>query len=545
MKKATRLLALLLICITCFTLLAACGDGGDDTTTAPTTTAPGGTTGPSTGTVSDKWQNVKFGNQTLKVEYNTHTQTTQETAGAKNSNKFITGPDAYSPNGVDKALWERNKKVIDHLGVTMEYTKDDTQTVADLLPHYRQLVEADAAPHIFITQNYGLMRAEIAGYLHNLKDDYGDTSKNHFAFEGEVGKGWYMDIMNSTTLSKDQLYIASGDFLLDSLRMSYNTFVNASLFNEKFEMYDGMDYLYELILNPSKTDAQYAWSYDTMKYFAEQATTINEQDPTLSEYGLLANNFAYRSFFFSSGLEIFDYDQNGVPSYVNNVDHLVDYTTTLRKLLGPSAHYLPTLGTTESGNVACLERFQNGLGLFMTDQFLCTLEGARLQDMDDDVAVIPYPKYDLTKDYRVLVSDNASSGGICVNSSAAEFTMASAYLQMMTEYSNEVIYQYFDVSLKLKNNKAQDPKQIEVLNIIRDAVAEPMPFLFDNFVSREIPENGNPYVSNGQGKTAATIYDLLEHCVQKDTDAFVSGWDHNINQKRQKLASVIAEFQGN
>ena len=544
MKKATRLIAILLICITCFTLLAACDGGNDDTTTAPGTTNPSGTTAPGTDQITEKWKNVKFEDTTLKVEYNNFTHATMETAGAKNSNKFITGPDAYSPNGVDKALWERNKKVIDHLGLTMEYTTDDTSTVNDLLPHYRQLIEADAAPHIFVSQNYGLMRAEIAGYLHNLKDGYG-TGTNYFAFEGDDAKGWYMDIMNSTTLSKDQLYIASGDFLLDSLRMSYNTFVNVSMFNEKFNMWDGMDFLYELILNPSTTDMQYAWSYDKMKEFAETATEINSQDDTLSVYGLLANNFAYRSFFFSSGLEIFNYDSEGTPTYVTDITPLHDYTDKLITLLGTNEEYLPKLGSSESGNVKCLERFQNGLGLFMTDQFLCTLEGARLQDMDDDVAVIPYPKYDLSKDYRVLVSDNASSGAICINSSATDFTVASAYLQMMTEYSNEVIYQYFDVSLKLKNNKAQDPKQIEVLNLIRDAVAEPLPFLFDNFVSRELADKGNPYAGTNGGDTAATVYDLFDYSVSHNSNGFAAGWARNIDQKVTKLASVVAEFRAN
>ena len=272
---------------------------------------------------------------------------------------------------------------------------------------------------------------------------------------------------------------------------------------------------------------------------AQGATTINEQDDTLSEYGLLANNFAYRSFFFSSGLEIFDYDQNGVPSYVTSIDHLHDYTDSLITLLGPNNDFLPRLGSTESGSVRCLERFGNGLGLFMTDQFLCTLEGARLQDMDYYVAVIPYPKYDLTKDYRVLVSDSANSGGICIASSSAEFTMASAYLQMMTEYSNEVTYQYFDVSLRQANSRAQDPKQIEVLDIIRDSLTLPAAYMLDNFVSREITDNGNPY--NG-GYTAATVYDLLQYSVQNNSNSFSSGWDRNIAQKRNQLASLVAEF---
>ncbi len=544
MKKATRLIALLLACIFCFTLLAACGDGDGETTTAPSTTAPsGGTTnGPSgTNTISAKWQNVKFNGETLKVEYNTHTQPTLETAGAKNSTKFVTGPDAYSPNGVDKALWERNKRVIDHLGFTPAYSTDDTSAVGDLLEHYRALIQADSAPHIFVTQNYGLVRAEIAGYLHNLKDGYG-TDSNHFVFDGEDAAGWYMDIMNSTTLANDQLYVASGDFLLDSLRMSYCTFVNASLFDATFSMMDGMDYLWELILHPSEEDADYAWSYDTMKSFADAATTINQQDDTLSTYGLLSNNFAYRSFFFSSGLEIFNYDAAGNPSYVTDITSLHNYTDALISLLGPNSQYLPKLGSAEAGNVKCLERFQNGLGLFMTDQFLCTLEGARLQDMDDQVAVIPYPKYDLAQDYRILVSDNANSGGICINSSAAEFTMASAYLQLMTEQSSDVIHQYFDVSLKLKNNKAEDPKQMEVLNLIREALAEPMPFLFDNFVSRELTDNGNPYSTSN---TAATIYDLLEHAVQGNFNSLSAGWARNINQKRDKLASIIADFKDN
>ena len=141
-------------------------------------------------------------------------------------------------------------------------------------------------------------------------------------------------------------------------------------------------------------------------------------------------------------------------------------------------------------------------------------------------------------DYKVLVSDNACAGAILFASQ--KFTAASAYLQLMTEESADVYTEYFDQGLKLKNNASNDPRQVEVLNLIRNAVDMPLAFLFDNLASRNITtgSGANPLQPN----SASTIYDIIEHALTNNTNAFSSIWDSEVEAKNRELQSVVDVF---
>ena len=182
--------------------------------------------------------------------------------------------------------------------------------------------------------------------------------------------------------------------------------------------------------------------------------------------------------------------------------------------------------------------FLNGKALFSSEQHLANLEGSNFLNMDDAAAVVPYPKYNTANDYKVLVSDNACAGAILFASQ--KFTAASAYLQLMTEESADVYTEYFDQGLKLKNNASNDPRQVEVLNLIRNAVDMPLAFLFDNLASRNITagSGANPLVPN----SASTIYDIIEHALTNNTNAFSSIWDSEVEAKNNELQSVVDVF---
>ena len=500
--------------------------GGDPSTT--TTRRPGGTG-------EGKWDGVSFEGETLRIEYNSHVQPTLSATGSPHYyEKFIQGPDSASSDPVDNAVFERNELVADRLGMEIEWMEDKTSAVNELFSHFESIAGAGNAPHIVINMNYGLIRAEVGGLLYNLKKDYGDTSKNYFAFEGEDAEGWYMDMMLDTTLNKDRIYIAAGDYLIDPLRLSYNTFVNTNMFEENFKNRQGMDYLYDLVIGG--TD----WTYDTFMELNEVVTDQTSQDEDRWTYGVSTNTFSYRAFFFSSGLSLFDYDETGKPSYttktetLNDLHQYVDDITDVLAAPGVAGPNMKDFSAQKS-----FDLFKNGNALFMTDQFLASLEGQNFREMDHATAVIPYPKYNYEADYRILVSDNACSGGILISSLDDEFAMASAFLQMMTEESEDVLYEYFEKGLKSRDNAANDPRQVQVLDIIRDAVAEPLDFLFDNFSSRETPG------THGTSGDSHTIYDIIEEAVKGgigSTNPFSSTWGAEAERKNNTLQQTVARF---
>ena len=537
MKKMTRLLCLLLAMVMCVGLLAACGgDDPEDTTTPSTGSTPG---------TGDKWDTAKFGGKTLRVYCNNQTQSTLTATASPNYVRFLEGPDTTDgeidlSNAVDKAVYDRNSKVASKLNIEIDWQTDYASSGnEDALTHLFDLANGGVktTPHIVVDMHYVLIRAEVQGRLYDLKKDYGVAGQNYFDFTSD--NGWYMDLMNSTTLNKDRLYIASGDFLLDSLRLSYNTFVNMDLYDELFMVRGtgGIDDLFSIIIDDG------AWDYDTYLEMSKVAYDPSGGDDR-TVWGTVSNQFNYRSFFFSSGVKLFDYDAQGRPTYVTaqaDVDALEAYVEKARDILAdPSIAKIGLTANYKGDDALTIFSANEYNSLFMTDQFLAALEGPNFQNMDHKTAVIPYPKYDVNSDYRTLVSDNACSGAIYKGFDASEFPMATAFLQLMTEESSSVMNAYFEEGLKYKNNKANHARQNEVLNIIRDSITEPLEFLFDNYASREA--DGKDCSTH---TTAHTIYDIIQDAVASGlggSTGFSSRWDAEIGSKAAKLEEVTAVF---
>lgn len=522
MKRTVRILSLLL-CLCFLTLaFASCGDDPSDTTTATTRR-------PSTGGES-KWDNVNFadskGNKKeIIIELNSTQQGGLATSGSDTSVKFIIGPDDVTENTVETMIYQRNDKVANDLGIKITYKQEETP-FGDILSHLEQLASqgGNACPDIVINMYYGLIRAEVSGLLKDMKDGYGGAD-NYFDFTNE---GWYVDMMNGTTLNPDKYYIAASDYFIDSLRLSYNAFVNVSKFDETFASEGGMDALYDIILG---NDPDIAWTYETMFDYADRAFVPNNLDESQTFWGLIANTGLYaRSFFFSSNMNIFSYDAENRPSYISNADQQNDLHTYVDVIV----NYISGTGVKLDNDANGLTSFQNGNALFMTDQFLAALEGDNFRNMNDAAAVIPYPKYDQNKAYRNLVSDNACGGAI-LEVSSRDFAACSALMQYMTEESVPVAHQYFDVELKLKNNAVDNTKQLDVLDIIRGAVACPQEFLFDNYCARS-------FTNNSPSGTGHTIYDIINVAKTGGTNKFSSTWNSEMKMKNDALKEVVDRF---
>lgn len=522
MKRTVRILSLLL-CL-CFLTLAFASCGGDPTDTTTVTTRPRPSTGES------KWDNVNFaddkGNKKeIIIELNSTQQAGLSASGSDTSVKFIIGPDDVTENTVETMIYQRNDKVADDLGIKITY-KQEELAHSEILSHFEDLASqgGSACPDIVINMYFGLIRAEVSGLLKDMKDGYGGAD-NYFDFSNE---GWYIDMMNGTTLNPEKYYIAASDYFIDSLRLSYNTFVNVTKFDETFASEGGMDALYDIILG---NDPDVAWTYETMFDYADRAYIPNNLDESQTFWGLISSNGLYaRSFFFSSNMNIFSYDAQNRPSYVSNADQQNELHTYIDSLVG----YISGNGVMVDNDSTMLASFQNGNALFMTDQFLAALEGDNFRNMNDAAAVIPYPKYDQSKAYRILVSDNACGGAI-LEVSSRDFAACSALMQYMTEESIPIAHQYFEVELKLKNNAVDNTKQLDVLDIIRSAVACPQEFLFDNYCARS-------FSNNSPSGTGHTIYDIINVSRTGGTNKFSSTWNAEMSAKNQALQGVINRF---
>ena len=527
MKRTAKLLSLLLVAILCLGLLASCGGGnGDD----DTTTAPGGDDAS-----MGAWNDLNFSDTAVHIFYNDIVTSVMTDAGAGNSLKFIKGPDDYAEatRGDYRAAYDRHAKVAAALdltlGVNLKYTMAnwDGGSADDTLKEIQALnTAADPdGPSIVIHQNYGMVRAGILGELYNALDP--EEEENYFDLSDD---GWYLDMMEENTIDKTKIYMLMGDYTIDQLRFSFGVLVNKRLADDSLGVYGGLNYIYDCVDNG-------LWNYDEMMTLAEYAS--NADDGATGDelvMGVVSDRWVVRNFFASSGLDIFTRDANGSPSYISSSEDILKVHNFVDKLLSMEKEayfsYLwqyqdPTLNLNGASHITT---FVNGGSLFALNGMILSLEGSQIQNMSDKAGILPNPKYDALNTeakYGALVSDNANSAGILLSASSRKFTAASAFLQAMTENSDEFIQKYFVEGLQSRNNQI-GPRHTDMLNYIRDGLCSPMSFLFDNYCSKDVG-----------GTTCGA---LMNNSLEKGTNTFMSEWAEQYNAKVSRWAEIKRNF---
>ena len=510
MKK--RLVAILLVVCMLALCLVSCGGEKEP---AATTANPSDNQG-NTQTTS-KWDSVNFSDTTLNVNLNEYIFSAITEAGTEHSNKFIVGPDDYTTDAVQNAVYDRNNKVLQTLGLEVKYSYEGS-AAAQIAPVIDAwvLAASEDSPDIAITMNYALVRAALAGNLCNVLDT---TEENYFDF---TDPHWYNDFMNATSLSRDKIYALSSDYFIDEFRMAFVTLVNNDLYNEIFANEGGIDSLYELIEAGD-------WDYDEMMRTAQMAYvdagTIGQQDTEdifgISAYATMAN----RAMFYSSGLDIFSYDENGTPTYVTDITALHDYTDDLIRLFRQDYVFYTTKGGKDTTT------FLSGNALYAVGQYLLMLEGSAIQNMGSgqSVSVIPHPKYDKASEYQTLVSDSACGGAIL--KSTTDFSAATAFIQMMTEESGEMYKQYYEVALKYKLSSGSG--QLKLLDIIKNSITSPAAFLYDNYCARTL----------GTSTEFRTIYDIINESITNNSNTLTSTWESQVSSMQGQLETAVATFK--
>ena len=516
------------------------------TTAATTTTAPPVTTPPTTTAPKDDtsgwWDDVDFSDVNLRIAYNEVNVGALEEAGAGNAIQYMKGPDDYADanRGDYLAAWQRHELVCDRLGLTLgenlTYVKTGfpSKLVDSILPLIAQYaaVGGDSAPNIVIHLNYGIVRAGIVGYFYNAyttEDFDGNAIDNYFDFTHD---NWNLEAMEENTIDTDKIYMLMGDYFIDQLRFAMATLVNSGIADEVFAYQGGLDYLYDLVYNGQ-------WTYDAMMQCAAAAgeTSVGGQ----SVMGAISNRWLIRNYFSASGLDVFERDANGDPKYVTDITEIHDW---LDKLISMEKEdYFSWDWATDDVNNpernSPLTTFMNGDALFSLNEYVLTMEGENIQNMRDVAGILPNPKYikegeyaDESTDYRAPLSHEASSGGIMITSTYEEFSAATAFLQLMTEESDNVFYQYFVAGLQYRENNI-GREHIDMLNYIKDGICSPMSMLYDNYCAQNIP-----------GAYPAPSYpNLMYDSLQNKNNTFASKWAESITARTYMWESIKAEIR--
>lgn len=541
MKKTARILALLLALILSLGILTACGGKDpEDTTKAPS----GGTTTKNPDDTTGWWDDVDLSDVDLRIGYNEVNANVLEAAGVGNAIQYMKGPDDYASanRGDFLAAWQRHELVCERLGLTvgenLTYVKTGfpNKSVNEILPIIEQYVRVgDDAPNIFIHLSYGVVRGGILGYFYNAYTTTdpvdGTPVANYFDF---THKNWNLEMMEENTVDLDKIYLLTGDYFIDQLRFAMATLVNSEIANQVLVYEGGLNYIYNLVHTGQ-------WTYDAMMQCAAAAGEKNVGGQSVM--GAISNQWLIRNYFSASGLDVFERTANGDPVYVSDI---TDIHTWLDKLISmEKEEYFSWdwAGDTVNnpGASSQINTFMNGGALFSLNEYVLTMEGENIQNMPDKAGMLPNPKYvkegdyaDESTDYRALVADQASSGGIMITSSPEQFSAASAFLQLMTEESDNFFYQYFVAGLQGRENNL-GPDHVAMLNYIKDGICSPMSMLYDNYSSKSIPG-----VSLGK---EPTYPNQMYPSLQNQSNSFASEWEEWIDAKVARWEAVKAEIR--
>ncbi len=555
MKK--RIIALLLVLAMLALALASCGDGKNpevtdeptatttkapDTPDAPATTTKGGaattakpqggdtpaattTKAPAVTTAApelDWWEDVNYNGESIIISLSNYEPAFVISAGATNGIKYIKGPDAYTTDSVQNAVYDRNNKVVDQLGLTVTYQEcnqynsspDNTLTVIENFV----LADLEDSPDIVNTMSYGVVRAGIKGLLYNALDT---SRENYFDLSAN---GWYSDFMYENTLDESKIYMLAGDYFIDTLRYAYGILVNIDMYDEVFASEGGSDSLFELIKAGD-------WTYDEYKRCIQNAYvdagTAGQLDAEDTFGAINHASWLTRASFSTSGLDVFTTDENGKIAYITDITDVHNFVDDLISLTKTEGFYLNMSGGPNT-SLNQNETFTNGKALFNSEAPILTLEGTLIQNMDDSAGLIPYPKYSPDTEYGALLSDNGNVGGILYSSD--KFTECSAFLQMSTELSNggrgTLVYEYYDVTLKYKLSAT--PAQVTMLELIRDGITSPKSMLYDNYFAKSVGMQ-----SYGT---------LMNQCLASGMNSFASSWESQIGAVQGSLESTLTTY---
>lgn len=348
---------------------------------------------------------------------------------------------------VNDAIFQRNLKVEERLGVTLEYRLEpgafnDRAAWAKTLN--QSITAGDSAYDI--AAGYSMAGASLA--VSNMLIDLNELEYLNF------DKPWWPKSLQSEATCGGKLYFCSGDI---STYMIY--YMYAMYFNKQLVIDYALEDPYDLV-------QENKWTLDKMLSMTEgvyQDTNGDGKKDLGDVYGFGTHTTYVDPFYFSVGLRTTAKDENDIPviSDAFGGEKTHELLITLVDWFDTNDAWLEKSDYANTGNM-----FAEGRSLFTDNEFMYTVTYLRSSDVN--FGVVPMPKYDEEQqDYYTVMSFPYSLYGIPVD--AADPDMSAAVMEALgSEGYRTVSPALFETAFKAKY--AQDDKTAQMFDIIRSSV---------------------------------------------------------------------------
>lgn len=411
-------------------------------------------------------------------------------------------------NVVSVAIFERNFKVEDRLGVTIQYhplgnghgpwTDIENSIMTGTCGYDVVVGSANPASEQF---QKGLYRN-----LRNVK--YLDLSKEY----------WSQGMIQNQTIA-GATYGATGSistYFIDSAFVIY--------FNRNLCEANGIEpaSVYDTVLGGN-------WTLDEMMTLTKDIW-IDDGDGIPSEndvYGFgLQVTSAIDGFTSSCHVDYLTEDDDGfkIAMDLAKVNDIVSKLNTFLWNNNGVCGLVEGAGYVDTDLYLLDQQFANDKLLFVTD-WLYSTSTATMRDMASDFGVLPYPKYTADQDYSTYVHDKYSLFAIPASVENDRMDMVGAFLEAMaSEGHNSVMPAYYEKALT--GRYIRDPESVKTMDIIVRNISIDKLWSLDNRIPRFTMRQLVWHKSTNVSSAYREYYDLSKDAIAKIFDKYAEYADN-------------------
>ena len=454
----SRIIVLVLIASMLLVTFASCGDPAVTTTKPQTET----TTPPTANTTVKPTLNYPEPVKGLKDTTNGSTVTfifVDGATGGYTADSIWVDPESGDLDDVDTGIIERNAKIEEDLGVTIDPNLISTVGIDGLQEYCKATFDAQL-PDIDVYCGYQYFDISLATqkHLYNLNDLVNPTTGEKLI---DISKPyWATNYIESITYN-DYMYWVTGDLSLRYTGGLYCTFVNTELYDTNVKIaYEGKT-IYQIVREGN-------WTMDTMIKMADLADNDVDGDGKITQGEVAGfvyqNNDIWDGMAFGCQVEFGKKVTNLTGEDEITIHLLTDQKASDFAAFCSTLYKAPyTLGVAGTDSVELMNTFANGEALFAVNQLYQS--PIFLSDMES-FAIIPTPKLNNSqKNYASGCHDSLTLYGISRYSDVP--VAAAATLELMAFYGSTLVAPVFYKSYILGGRTVREDESIEMIELIR------------------------------------------------------------------------------
>lgn len=414
--------------------------------------------------------------------------------------RYLAGEDFLHNEKIDSQISDRNRDAYEKTKVNVSYKYyDDVAEYGwgaciEVIFTTIKTNSSKSAPDMYCNFTYDLVGVSLKGGFANLKTvQHGD---NYFEFndpdynEEVDNRGYMWDYMQSTTLSKEKVYILASDYFIDLVRAFYIVPVHVGLLEEGdigMKLTGDLDGDGVFTLNDFYEEVKLKkWNYDKVAdYSREVYKSSDGATETLKDrigFAVSQLGIAPNGLLFTTSITIINRTENadGTTTYNFPTDSpsLYDMVKNLEDLMKETG--VIAVSGSETYNfgtspvLAIRNRFCQGQVLFGDVMLVGGLEMDAYQELKggEGFGVVPVPLYhevslESDENYLTAIHNTGNPGAIAYNTN--KFSECSAFLNYQSTHSTDILNYYYDFKLQYDiTDGAQGT--VEMLQYIRKNV---------------------------------------------------------------------------